>query len=90
MAVGLAREAADDLAHAACQEQRGQAGVAVAGVFVHHGEFARALVDQAGDEFTRNAGGAKATNQDGGSVLPPVSGSAMEGEILSILEYSAK
>lgn len=74
VAVGLARKAADDLAHAAGLEQRGEAGVAVAGVVVDHRQVARALLDEAVDEFAGNAGGAEAADENGGAV-----GHAREG-----------
>jgi hypothetical protein len=45
VAVGLARKAADDLAHRPAQ-QRGQAGVAVACVVVDDGEVAGALLQR--------------------------------------------
>ena len=69
LAVGLARKAADDLAHAAGLQQRGQAHVGVAGVVVDDGEVLRALSDEAVDEFVGNAGRAEAADQDGGPVL---------------------
>ena len=45
--VGLPRERADHLAHPALREQRGQAGVAVAGVVGDHGQVGRALLGSA-------------------------------------------
>ena len=67
--IGLAWKAAHDLAHAPCFEQCGQTGVAVARVVVDDGQIARALGDQAINEFIRNTRSAKATDEDGGSVL---------------------
>jgi hypothetical protein len=69
LAVGLAREAADDLAHAAGLEQRRQAGLAVARVVVDDGEVLGALLDEAVDEFVGNAGGAEAADENRGAVL---------------------
>ena len=74
VAVGLARKAADDLAHAPGLEQRGQAVVAVAGVVVDHGELARTLLDQAVDEFVGDAGGAEAADEHGGTVFDATQG----------------
>ena len=68
LAIHLAREAADDFAHASGLEQRCQAGVAVARVVVDHRELARALFDQAVDELTRDAGGAEAPDEDGSAI----------------------
>ncbi len=45
--VGLARERADHLAHPALGQQRGQSGVAVAGVVGHDGQVGRALIGSA-------------------------------------------
>ena len=50
-------------------EQRGEAGVAVAGVVVDDGEVARALRDQRVDELGRHAGRAEAADHDGGAVV---------------------
>jgi hypothetical protein len=69
LAVGLARKAADDLAHTARLQQRGQAGLAVARVVVDHGEVAGALLYEAVDEFVGNAGGAEAADENRGAVL---------------------
>jgi hypothetical protein len=68
-AVHLAREAADDLAHLAGLEQGGQAGVAIAGVVVDHGELACTLGDQAVDQLAGDARGAEAADEHGGAVL---------------------
>ena len=66
--VGLARKRAQDLAHALRADQRGEAGVGVAGVVVDDGEVARALRDQRVDQRRRHAGVAEAVNHDGGAV----------------------
>src|SRR3546814_491920 len=66
--IDLARERADDLAHAARAQQRGQAGGAVAGVVVDDGEVFRALFEQGVDQFHRLAGRAETADQDGGAV----------------------
>ncbi|MCY1527594.1 hypothetical protein D9M68_626640 [compost metagenome] len=68
LAVGLAREAADDLAHAAGLEQRGQAGLSIACVVVDHREVLGALLDEAVDEFAWNAGGAETADEHRGAV----------------------
>ena len=60
--IGLARKRADDLAHALRLEQRGEAGLAVAGVVVDDGEVARALRDQRVDQLGRHAGRAEAAD----------------------------
>jgi hypothetical protein len=86
LAVGLARKAADDLAHAAGLQQRGQAGVAVAGVVVDDGEVLGALLDQAVDQLVGNAGGAEAADQHGGAVADAASASATEAAILLIMK----
>ena len=53
--VGLPRERADHLAHPALGQQRGQPGVAVAGVVGHDGQVGRALLDQRVDQRDRHA-----------------------------------
>jgi len=66
--VSLAREAADDLAHASSPEKRGEACIAVAGVVVDHGELMRALLNQSVNEFVRDACGTEATDQNRGAI----------------------
>ncbi len=68
LAVGLTREAADDLAHPACLEQCGQADLGIAGIVVDDGQVGGALLDQAIDQFIGNARGAKTADHDGGAV----------------------
>jgi hypothetical protein len=53
MAVDLAGERADDLAHPLRREQRGEAGVAVAGVVVDDRQLLRALVEQGVHQLVR-------------------------------------
>src|SRR5690606_30592414 len=72
--IGLAREAADDLAHLARLEQGGQACVAVAGIVVDDCEIAYRQLAQAVDEFYRDAGGAESADEDSGAVLDALQG----------------
>ena len=74
IAVHLARKAADDLAHLARLEQRGQALVGIACVVVDHREVARALGDEAIDQLARNAGRAEPAYQHRGTILHPRKG----------------
>jgi hypothetical protein len=66
--VRLARERAKDLAYALGANQRGEPGVAVAGVVVDDGEPARALRDQGVDEGYRHARATEAADHDRGPV----------------------
>src|SRR5689334_6485603 len=62
VAVDLARERADDLANAPCREQRGEPGVAVAGIVVDDREVLRPLLEQRADELVRQPGRAEAAD----------------------------
>ena len=66
--VGRARERADQLAHAAGQEQLRQPGRPVAAVVVDHREVARALVEQRAQQLGGNARGAEAAHQQRGAI----------------------
>ena len=66
--IGLAREAADDLAHPARADQCSQPGVAVAGVVVDDREARGTLREQGVGQLVRQAGGAEAADHHGGAV----------------------
>jgi hypothetical protein len=66
--VGLARERADDLAHATGADQRREPRIGVARVVVDDDQLARALRDQRIDELHRHAGVAEAAEHYGGAV----------------------
>ena len=87
--VGLARKRADDLADAPRLQQRGEAGLAVAGVVVDDRQVARALRDQRVDQLRRHAGRAEAADHHGRAVGHVVqTASAAEATILSIMRPS--
>ncbi len=69
LGISLAWKGADDLAYPPRRQQCGQPGVAVAGIVVDDGEFARALLDQSIDQRRRHAGIAKTANHDGCAVM---------------------
>ena len=60
--VVLPRERADDLAHPPRREQRGEPGVAVAGVVVDDRQVARALLDERVDQLDRLPGSPEAAD----------------------------
>ncbi|MCY1531141.1 hypothetical protein D9M68_663590 [compost metagenome] len=66
--VHLARERADDFAHAVGAQQGGQAGGAIACVVVDDDQVLRALLQQGVDQFHGLAGRAEAADHDGGAV----------------------
>ena len=66
--IGRARERADQLAHAAGQEQLRQPDRPVAAVVVDHREFARALVEQRAQQLGGDARGTEAAHQQRGAV----------------------
>ncbi|MCY1251011.1 hypothetical protein D9M72_647210 [compost metagenome] len=67
--IRLARERADDLAHAAGFQQGRQTDFGVAGIVIDDNQVLGALGDKAVDEFGRLAGTAEAANHDGGAVV---------------------
>ena len=66
--IRLARERADDLAHASGLEQRGQTNVAVARIVVDDGQLARAARDQRIDQFGGHAGSAETADHHGRAI----------------------
>src|SRR4029450_12063556 len=67
--IDLARERADDLAHAALGKQRRDTRVGVAGIVVDDGQIARALRDERVDELGGHAGSAESADHHGRTVV---------------------
>ena len=67
--VGLPGKAANDLSHPTRFEESSHAVLAVARVVVDHRQVPRTLLNQALNELTWDACGAKAPHQNGGTVL---------------------